>query len=425
MSTDGKARSGRPAPRGGSSVYSVGTQLRKNRNTLREEMIAKKITEIFKEKETRMIRTIEQTINEDRLKIYKIKRSEFDAEFAELEAERRRIVKKKKSKKERQKLLKLNTKNQFIYIVRALNATVLHYKELYYENDYYRYKKLLDVQEEFTEKEQKQKNKAMLEQLTQFFQSPFKEDRRFTIFHLAQMTRDRLDSSKELVQALFFDKIFNMLLKTSDEKNKLKAFEILCNLIHSPQHRKKLANQHYFRQVYETMKIGTVDDKTLEKLSWMTTLICFHPDMINQIVHLNLLSFIIKLVQPQFLPAIRSNAVLAISLLTYHEQLFDELISNGVIDLVMNLCMDVHGDIQVKQFATLALVHFALSKQSINILIQKGIMDLFNSLGIIENVQIQTNVSWIFLALCNNGITGKQMLINGITRDMFLVSCNP
>lgn len=52
-------------------------------------------------------------------------------------------------------------------------------------------------------------------------------------------------------------------------------------------------------------------------------------------------------------------------------------------------------------------------------------MDLFNSLGVIGDAQIQTNVSWIFLALCNNGITGKQMLINGITRDMFLVSCNP
>jgi hypothetical protein len=58
--------------------------------------------------------------------------------------------------------------------------------------------------------------------------------------------------------------------------------------------------------------------------------------------------------------------VLAISLLTYHESLFNELIS----------------------------------------LIEKGIMDLFNSLGLIDNVQIQTNVSWIFLALCNNGITG-------------------
>lgn len=84
----------------------------------------------------------------------------------------------------------------------------------------------------------------------------------------------------------------------------------------------------------------------------------------------------------------RSNAVLAISLLTYHESLFNELISNGVIDIVMNLCMDQQGDLQVKQFSTLALVHFALSKQSINILIDKGIMDLFNSLGVIGDAQI-------------------------------------
>jgi hypothetical protein len=166
---------------------------------------------------------------------------------------------------------------------------------------------------------EKEKNKAQLEQLSTFFASPFKEDRRFTIFHLAQLTRDRLDQSKEMVNALFFDKIFRMLLTTTDERNKLKAFEILCNLIHSPNHRKRLAKQGYFAQVYENLKIGTVDDKTLEKLSWMTTLICFHPDMIEQIIQLKLLSFIIKLVEPNFPAAIRSNAVLAISLLTYHE----------------------------------------------------------------------------------------------------------
>jgi hypothetical protein len=49
--------------------------------------------------------------------------------------------------------------------------------------------------------------------------------------------------------------------------------------------------------------------------------------------------------------------------------MFDELIKRGVIDLVMDLCKDNGGDIQVKQFSTLALVHFALNKQSINILI--------------------------------------------------------
>jgi len=57
-----------------------------------------------------MIRTIEATIVEDRLKIYKLKRSEFEEELNELEAERKRIIKRKKNKKERMKLLKQNTR---------------------------------------------------------------------------------------------------------------------------------------------------------------------------------------------------------------------------------------------------------------------------------------------------------------------------
>ena len=42
-------------------------------------------------------------------------------------------------------MLKGNTRNIFKFVVKSLNATVIQYKEQYYENDYYRYKKLLDV----------------------------------------------------------------------------------------------------------------------------------------------------------------------------------------------------------------------------------------------------------------------------------------
>lgn len=95
----------------------------------------------------------------------------------------------------------------------------------------------------------------------------------------------------------------------------------------------------------------------------------------------------------------------------------------------MELCRDQDQDVVVKQFSTLALVHFALNPKSIKILIERGVLNLFdtfgNSGGEQSNEVIQTNVAWIFLALCNNDITGKQMLEQGITRDMFLVSCNP
>lgn len=77
----------------------------------------------------------------------------------------------------------------------------------------------------------------------------------------------------------------------------------------------------------------------------MITLICFYPDMIDQIIKLNLLEFIIKISEATYSSSVRSNAVLALSLLTYHEKMFDELIKRGVIDLVMDLCKDNGGDI--------------------------------------------------------------------------------
>jgi hypothetical protein len=165
--------------------------------------------------------------------------------------------------------------------------------------------------------------------------------------------------------------------------------------------------------------------KILEKISWMTTLISFYPDLIQEIIKLDLLDFIILISTKRFSTKIRANAVLALSLLTYHDAIFNELLDKKVIDLVMELCKDPYDNIQVKQYSTLALVHFALNKRSINFLIEKGVMELFNSFGKFNDKTIKTNVSWIFLALCNNGITGKEMVESGITKDMFLVSCDP
>ena len=47
--------------------------------------------------------------------------------------------------------------------------------------------------------------------------------------------------------------------------------------------------------------------------------------------------------------------------------------------------MDPNLEISIKRFSTLALVHFALSRESIQILLDKGIMDLFNALSSIDN----------------------------------------
>ena len=132
----------------GMSSYSInksGPMNRIAKNNLKEELISKKITEIFRDKDQRMIRTIEATIVDDKLKVYKSKRAEYEEELNDLEKERVKIIKRKKNKKEKMRALRNNAKQQLCYLVRALNETVCYYKILYYENDFYRMKRLLDM----------------------------------------------------------------------------------------------------------------------------------------------------------------------------------------------------------------------------------------------------------------------------------------
>ena len=57
-----------------------------------------------------MIRTIENTIYEDKLRVYRMKRANYEEELVDLENERKKIIKRKKNKKEKNKALKANTR---------------------------------------------------------------------------------------------------------------------------------------------------------------------------------------------------------------------------------------------------------------------------------------------------------------------------
>ena len=84
-----------------------------------------------------------------------------------------------------------------------------------------------------------------------------------------------------------------------------------------------MGKNEYLKRVYEIYQSDRkVSERILENISWLTTLISFYPDMIEQIIRLNLLDFIIKISGPQFSSEIRSNAALALSLLTYHDAMF-------------------------------------------------------------------------------------------------------
>jgi hypothetical protein len=59
-----------------------------------------------------------------------------------------------------------------------------------------------------------------------------------------------------------------------------------------------------------------------------------------------------KIVDPVFPTQVRANGVLAISLLSYHEVLFKQILENNVIDMILFICMDPDTDENIKLYAT-------------------------------------------------------------------------
>ena len=100
-----------------------------NRAAQREEQIAKRISETFKDREQKMYQAITQTIWDDKLRIYKQYRKEHEHKLHELEKERSKILRRKKNKKEKQRALKKNTIERVYIICTVVKLTFQHYKK--------------------------------------------------------------------------------------------------------------------------------------------------------------------------------------------------------------------------------------------------------------------------------------------------------
>ena len=70
------------------------------------------------------------------------------------------------------------------------------------------------------------------------------------------------------------------MMTSSDEKNTLQAYDIVCNLLNDNDYRARIRDQGYMRQIFETINLEKIDERKLEKISHMITLITFHPDML-------------------------------------------------------------------------------------------------------------------------------------------------
>lgn len=115
----------------------------------REEAIARKITQVFEERYEKTIKTIVETMEATKFQYYKQIRKDggFEIRLADLDKERSKI-KRKKNKKERKKLLFLNTVQKMVIINSLLDRCFRYYKKLYFESDDYRIIKTNNLIEE-------------------------------------------------------------------------------------------------------------------------------------------------------------------------------------------------------------------------------------------------------------------------------------
>jgi len=110
---------------------------------------------------------------------------------------------------------------------------------------------------------------------------------------------------------MFIDRIFPLVNQVEEERNKVHAWDAACSLATFDQFR-----THDLSLYLNTSKSSP---KELEKQSWMITLLCFYEDMIQKVLEYDLISIIVNLTRAELPSGVRCNAVLAISLLTYHD----------------------------------------------------------------------------------------------------------
>ena len=71
---------------------------------IKEMIIVKKINELFRERDQRMVDTIREAIFTDNQRIYRMFRKEYEAKLSEIQKERTKLKKRKKITKEKIKL---------------------------------------------------------------------------------------------------------------------------------------------------------------------------------------------------------------------------------------------------------------------------------------------------------------------------------
>ena len=126
---------------------------------------------------------------------------------------------------------------------------------------------------------------------------------------------------------------------------------------------------------------------------------------------------------------VKSNVMLAFGLLTDWKEMAPYLVDWGIIDAVFRLCHSNNPNeptpAETKENAYLALAQFGLRHDLISTFAEKPVVEVFANFFLLRNENIQTNVCWLFVALCNGLFSGRQLLLWGAIPSMLRACCEP
>ena len=111
----------------------------------KELAIKKKIHEVFLERQLKERNALEGAIF-DNMKKYQEFRTEREKTLFDIEKDRIKIQRRKKSQKIILRQLKANTRKKLLILCQVLGKTALFFKKMYVESDHYRRIKLQDIQ---------------------------------------------------------------------------------------------------------------------------------------------------------------------------------------------------------------------------------------------------------------------------------------
>ena len=106
----------------------------------------------------------------------------------------------------------------------------------------------------------KEIKKEYIKQLNDYFNSPFKSDKVFVLEYLSQITREKMSEHEDVIDKIFYDGIYNVLINPNEDPwNIHLAFDILGNMIESPNQRQKLGKKGYLKKIFSLMDEFTED----------------------------------------------------------------------------------------------------------------------------------------------------------------------